>query len=43
MHALANDVGYKYLRYTPATTTYDPAENFSTTVADIRISGEIVA
>lgn len=41
-HALSNDVGYKYLRYTPSTSTYNPSEGFGTSVADMRIEGEVV-
>lgn len=41
-HVLSNAVGYKYLRYTPSTSTYNPSEGFGTSVADMRIEGEVV-
>lgn len=40
-HELDNSDGYKYLRYTASPGSYDPADNFSTSIADIRIQGEV--
>ena len=41
VHGLGNSDGYKYLRYTASPGSYDPADNFSTSIADIRIQGEV--